>query len=98
MDWGFYLSEINWWAVILATLSSFAVGMLWYAKAAFGAKWIKLVGLKESDLKNNDGMAQTFVMTAIAGLIGNAVLNMLMLATATSGAGDGLIFGAIVGF
>ena len=34
--------HINVWAVILATLSSMAVGSIWYAPAVFGKAWMKL--------------------------------------------------------
>jgi len=33
--------EINWWAVILATLSTMVVGSVWYAPKAFGTWWEK---------------------------------------------------------
>ncbi|MCB9823115.1 DUF1761 family protein, partial [Candidatus Nomurabacteria bacterium] len=36
--------DVNYVAVLLAALSSFAVGMVWYAKPVFGAKWMKMVG------------------------------------------------------
>jgi len=31
--------EINWWAVILATLSSMVIGSVWYMPKVFGAWW-----------------------------------------------------------
>lgn len=41
--------EINYWAVILATLSSMIVGAIWYTPKVFGNKWMKLakVEMKE---------------------------------------------------
>jgi hypothetical protein len=33
--------EINWWAVILATLSTMVVGTIWYTPRVFGTWWEK---------------------------------------------------------
>lgn len=35
------LPEINYWAVILATLSSMVVGTIWYTPKVFGNYWMK---------------------------------------------------------
>lgn len=98
MDWSGYLSDVNWLAVVLATLSSFVVGFVWYDKRVFGTKWMKLVGLTEKQMNNTEGMGQTFLMTAVAGLLGNTVMNMLMVASQTVGFIEGGIFGAVLGF
>lgn len=45
--------EINWWAVILATLSTMVVGSIWYAKSVFGKQWMKLIGKSEKELAKN---------------------------------------------
>ncbi len=37
--------EINWLAVILAALSSFPVGFVWYAPFGFGKIWMKELGI-----------------------------------------------------
>jgi hypothetical protein len=34
--------DINWLAVVLATLSSMVIGWIWYNKAGFGDIWLKL--------------------------------------------------------
>ncbi len=34
--------EINYWAVLLATLSSMLVGTIWYARGVFGTRWATL--------------------------------------------------------
>lgn len=42
------LPEINYWAVILATLSSMVVGSIWYAPKVFGNYWMKAAGVTPS--------------------------------------------------
>ncbi|WP_221583897.1 DUF1761 domain-containing protein [Microbacterium sp. G2-8] len=39
------IPEINYWAVILATLSSAVVGAVWYSPKVFGTRWAKLAGV-----------------------------------------------------
>lgn len=98
MEWMDQLSELNWWAVLGATVSSFAVGFVWYHWNVLGEKWAKHVGMTKKEMDKSDGMAQTFLMTGIASFVGSAVLGALMLATDTSGWSAGLVFGAVVGF
>ncbi|WP_309069519.1 DUF1761 domain-containing protein [Microbacterium sp.] len=39
------IPEINYWAVILATLSSMVVGSIWYAPKVFGTRWSQLANV-----------------------------------------------------
>lgn len=36
------IPEINYWAVLLATLSSMVVGSIWYTPKVFGTRWADL--------------------------------------------------------
>ena len=38
-------SNINWLAVLVATIAYFMLGAVWYSKALFGAKWASPVGI-----------------------------------------------------
>lgn len=42
------LPEINYWAVILATLSSMVVGSIWYTPKVFGNYWMKKANVTPS--------------------------------------------------
>ncbi len=64
--------EVNYVAVILAALSSFAVGMVWYAKPLFGSQWMKMVGM--TDEKSKKGMAKAMAMSLVASLLAAYVL------------------------
>lgn len=48
--------EVNWLAIVLATVSTMIVGSVWYAKPVFGNLWIKLTKLDEKKM-GNGGMA-----------------------------------------
>jgi len=39
------IPEINYWTVLLATLSSMVVGTVWYAPRVLGTRWAKLAGV-----------------------------------------------------
>ncbi len=43
--------DINWLAVVVVTLTYFAIHFFWYFPSAFGNLWLKLVG-KESEPKS----------------------------------------------
>lgn len=97
MEFTEILGKLNWWAIALATLSSFVVGYLWYDKRAFGTAWMKLVGLSQKQINSSQGAANTFTSTAVASLLGAITLGYLMIALGISGFLDGLVFGATMG-
>lgn len=70
-------SQINWLAVIVATIAYFMLGAIWYSKALFGNRWAALVKLDMNDPNLKKGMAQlmigSFVFMFIA-CIGLAIL------------------------
>ena len=43
--------EVNWIAVVLATVSAMAVGFVWYSKNVFGTVWMRLAGLDQDKMK-----------------------------------------------
>ena len=43
--------EINWLAVVVATLASMVVGSVWYTPKVFGTVWMKLAKLNPKDLE-----------------------------------------------
>ena len=42
---------LNWLAIVVASLSAFALGSLWYGPV-FGKAWQKLSGLSDEDIQN----------------------------------------------
>lgn len=59
--------EVNYLAVFLAALSSFAVGMVWYAKPVFGTMWGDMVKLTEKQQKS--GMVKAMGTAFVAAFI-----------------------------
>lgn len=96
MEFTEILGKLNWWTILLATLSSFVVGFLWYDKRAFGKAWMRLVGLNEKQINNSEG-TRTFTFTGIASLLSSITLGYLMIALGVTGFLEGLVFGATIG-
>ncbi len=43
--------EINWLAVVLATVASMVIGSVWYTPKVFGNAWMKLAKLDKKDME-----------------------------------------------
>ncbi len=68
-------AQVNWLAVVLATLSTMVVGSIWYAPQVFGKKWMKLIGKTEKELGNNKAAAtQAILITLVVSFISAYVL------------------------
>lgn len=44
--------DVNWLAVVLATLSTMVVGAIWYTPKVFGNAWMKLANVKPGNTKD----------------------------------------------
>ncbi len=73
-------STINWLAVLVAGLSAFVVGGIWYSPGLFGKAWMKDSSLSEEDIKlGNKG--KIFGFTALFSLVMAANLAMFLVDT-----------------
>lgn len=62
--------QINWLAVVLATISTMVVGTIWYARAVFGNLWIKLAKVDEKKMANNwTPMVLTFIASLVTAYV-----------------------------
>ncbi len=98
MSWADALENVNYLAVVLGMVASMVIGASWYAAAVFGNSWMKLVGLKQKDLENKDGMAAMMAIPTIFYGVASLLLALLFEMTASEGLGEGLFLGAIIGF
>ncbi|KAB2808041.1 DUF1761 domain-containing protein [Phaeocystidibacter luteus] len=60
--------EINWIAVIVAALSTFVLGFIWYNPKVFGTMWQKAAGLSDEQMKDMSGMGKIFGVSFILAL------------------------------
>lgn len=65
---------VNYWAVLLAAISSMAVGSIWYSRGVFGKTWMKLAKIKMGKDSSGAQMGVLLGSTFIASLITAYVL------------------------
>ncbi len=71
--------EVNYLAVLLATVSSMIVGWIWYSKSVFGAAWMKSAGLTEEKLRKG-GWAPMVWAFALSLLTAYVLAHVIFLA------------------
>lgn len=92
------LAQINWLAVVVATLVAFVIGGVWYSPKVFGDTWKSLLGKKATTMNGTNLthlMGYAFALTFIS-LVVLAVV-MYAIGSSVLSAGQGLLFGLIVG-
>jgi hypothetical protein len=87
--------DLNYWAILVAALSTFLIGGLWYSPAVFGKAWMKENGFTEEDLKKGS-MAKIFGLVFFLGLI--AAINLAMFMGPESDPTMGALWGFLAGF
>ncbi len=90
MDAGTAVSNINWLSVIVAAISSFVVGGLWYGPL-FGRAWMDAFGFTEDQLARRN-MPMVFGLSLLLALVASINLEMFIGAQAT------FSFGLFAGF
>jgi uncharacterized membrane protein YqjE len=60
--------EMNYLAILVAALSSFVVGFIWYNPKVFGTIWMNEIGMTEEKAKQGN-MAKIFGLTFVFALI-----------------------------
>lgn len=95
-------STINWWAILVAGISAFVLGGVWYSPALFGKAWMKENNFTEDDVKSGNA-AKIYGWAFILSLIMAANLGMFLADGPSSCPADciqktDLSWGAIAGF
>ncbi|WP_062461097.1 DUF1761 domain-containing protein [Demequina soli] len=95
MDW-FTFEGINWLAVLVAFVVSFAVGWWWYSPAGFWRLWRDKAGITD-EMMEGGNMGVAFGGTILATGLGVIVLAMLMNGLGIDDWSGGLVLGLVVG-
>jgi uncharacterized membrane protein len=83
--------NLNWLAIVVAAISAFALGGLWYSPLMFVDRWMKETGITKESTKNTN-MLKIFGFALLLSLIASFFLAMFL------GAKAGVGFGALAGF
>ncbi|MDB5032295.1 DUF1761 domain-containing protein [Mucilaginibacter sp.] len=89
-------SLINWPAVVVAALSAFMVGGLWYSSFLFGKAWLTDSNLTKEHIKATANNTKILGFTALFALISSANL-AAFLATPTTTTSWGATAGFLAG-
>lgn len=91
MDFSAVMSQLNYWAVLVAAVAGFFLGGLWYSPALFYKPWLRAAGLNEEQLRHGN-MAKIFGVSLLLQLVAAFVLALFI------GAEADIAFGATAGF
>lgn len=88
------LSDLNWIAVLVATIVYFALGGFWYSNAGFGKAWIRSSGATPPEGSPGPKYMIGPIATSFVSAIATA---MLAEATRSTTLGHGIVLGLVVG-
>jgi hypothetical protein len=71
------MDQLNIWAVLVAALSTFLIGGLWYSPAVFGKAWMRENGFTEESMKGAN-MVKIFGLAFFLALVASFNLTMFM--------------------
>ncbi|MGZ8516000.1 MAG: DUF1761 domain-containing protein [Chitinophagaceae bacterium] len=96
------MGSINWLAVLVAGISSFVVGGIWYSPGLFGKAWMKDNNFTEDDIKKGN-KGKIFGWTLIFSLLMAANLGMFLADPPSTCPGEcapraDISWGAMAGF
>ena len=83
--------NLNWLAIIVAAVSAFILGSLWYSPLMFLNRWMKETGITKDSTKNTN-MGKLFGLAFLLSFIASFFLAMFI------GSNAGAAFGALAGF
>ena len=89
------MPQFNIWAVLVAALSTFLIGGLWYSPAIFGKVWMRENGFTEEGMKNSN-MVKIFGLAFFLAFI--ASINLAMFLGPEENIGMGAFWGFLAGF
>ena len=71
--------DINYAAILVASIASFFVGFIWYTPGVFGNMWMEMSGITKGDVKSRQkGMAGKMAAAFVAQLVMAYVLWFFM--------------------
>jgi hypothetical protein len=89
------LGDLNWLAVIVATIAYFALGALWFADATLGKAWVRSMGWdRPADFRPGSAF---YIGPFVTCLIATIAVAMLAKATGSDTFAEGIVLGLVVG-
>jgi uncharacterized membrane protein len=89
------LGELNWLAVVVATVVYYGLGALWYSRSVFGNRWAKSIGWDAAAA--TPASAAFYILPFFGYLLIVIAIAMLTVATGSDTLAEGLILGLVLG-
>jgi hypothetical protein len=91
-----FFGELNWLAVVVATLAWFAFSAVWYSVPPLSKAWAKAAGV---DPSAGDGppLAVLFIPTLIGYFVTTVVVALIAKGIGAASVGDGIALGVALG-
>jgi uncharacterized membrane protein len=86
--------ELNWLAIVVAALSAFGLGGLWYSPVLFVKTWMKETGITVESQKSAN-MVKIFGLSFLLAMVASLLLGLFLGEDA--GGGAGAISGFLIG-
>ncbi len=90
------MDTLNWLAILVAGISSFVLGGVWYSPALMGKAWMRENNLSEEDLKKGN-KGKIFGLSLLLSLVMAVNLGMYLNNTPGLDFSLGLLFGLLAG-
>ena len=90
------LGELNWLAVIVATIVYYGLGAFWYSRKVFGDRWAKSIGWNAAEAEP-PASAAFYILPFFGYLVIVIAIGMLAVATGTDTLAEGLVLGVVLG-
>ncbi|MDP8956205.1 MAG: DUF1761 domain-containing protein [Actinomycetota bacterium] len=90
-----FFDELNWLAIVVATIVWFAFAAAWYSVPAMSKAWAKAANIEQP--QGGAPMASLLIATLIFYFITTVVIALLVKAVGADSVGDGLALGVALG-
>lgn len=94
--------DVNYVAIVVASIVHIIIGLLWYSPAAFGKAWMRLSGISKDDMEKmrKKGMGKSYIVAFIGALVMALVLSnfIALVGASTFAAAANLAFWIWLGF
>ena len=87
------LTDLNWWAIIVASLISFVIGWPWYGPL-FGSAWLDALGKSADEIQPSP---KPFIISLVTTLITAFVMAVIISSLGINTWIDGAVLGLAVG-
>jgi hypothetical protein len=87
------MGNVNIWAVVVSAVASMVLGTIWYSKAVFGPKWMRLIGKTQDQLK---GSNKAMFLMLVPALVKPIVFGIVINYTGMTGLSAGFFLGLLL--